>query len=150
MRQRFTPQRSWLIYGSIAAWLLPTVVVFAASPADNLQLLVNDTAAQVQLAYRWLPNERDHRQAELETVVAAWRASTRSEANNERLATWLHAAIRKSMPGSTEPLPQVPTFSASDKTEPQAAQRVEKEAPTVSDGKVDDDPFRDDPVSGRN
>ncbi|HVT29223.1 MAG TPA: hypothetical protein VHE81_14500 [Lacipirellulaceae bacterium] len=147
MGERIAPRLYSPIYLVMAAWLLPTAGMFADGPADNLQQLVNDTAAQVQLAYRQLPNERDRRQAKLDSVVAAWRASNRDQASNERLATWLHTAILNSMPGSTKPLPPAPTFAASDKSVLHAAASVERKTPPVSDGKLDDDPFRDDPAS---
>jgi hypothetical protein len=141
------------------AWLSPAIAGAAPPATDKLQLLVNDAAAQLQLAYRQHPDERARRQEQLTAVVAAWRAAPRSEANNERLATWLRAAILSSMPGSTESLPAVPTFAAIAKAEPQpvaheapaepqAAEKVvEKKAPTEAVAKPEDDPFRDDPVS---
>ena len=43
-------------------------------------------------------------------AVAAWRAAPRSAANDRLLEDWLRAAIRKSMPGSREPLPDLPKF----------------------------------------
>src|SRR5215210_6708792 len=99
--------------------LLPASAGAAAPASDKLQALVNDTAAQLQLAYRQHPDERARRQEQLSAAIASWRAAPRSEANNERLATWLRAAILTSMPGSQEPLPAVPSFAAIVKTEPQ-------------------------------
>lgn len=139
------------------AWLIPGIAGAAAPAADKLQALVNDTAAQLQLAYRQHPDERGRRQEQLTAAVAAWRAAPRSEANNERLATWLRAAILSSMPGSKEPLPAVPSFAAIVKAEskpeahvapaePQAAEKaIEKEAAAETVAKPEDDPFRDDP-----
>jgi hypothetical protein len=141
------------------AWLTPGIVDAAAPAADKLQLLLNDTAAQLQLAYRQHPDERARRQEQLTATIAAWRAAPRSEANNERLATWLRAAIVSSMPGSQEPLPAVPSFVAIVKAEPQPAahdaivepkvveKAIEKKAPVETAAKPEDDPFRDDPVS---
>jgi hypothetical protein len=140
-------------------WLMPGIAGAAAPAADKLQLLVNDTAAQLQLAYRQHPDERARRKEQLTAAVAAWRAAPRSEANNERLATWLRAAILSSMPGSQEPLPAVPGFAAIVKAEPQPAvheavaepqlveKAIEKKAPVETTAKPEDDPFRDDPVS---
>src|SRR5215211_7799270 len=71
------------------AWFLPGIRGAAAATADRLQILVNDTAAQLQLAYRQHPDERARRQEQLAAAVAAWRAAPRNEANNERLANWL-------------------------------------------------------------
>jgi hypothetical protein len=140
-------------------WLTPGIAGAAAPAADKLQLLVNDTAAQLQLAYRQHPDEKARRQEQLTAAVAAWRAAPRSEANNERLATWLRAAIVSSMPGSQEPLPAVPGFAAIVKAEPQPAvheagtepqvveKTIAKKAPIETAAKPDDDPFRDDPVN---
>jgi hypothetical protein len=146
------PRQYPLLCLLIAAWFVPSSAAVAAEPADNLQQLVNDTGVQIQLAYRQLPNERDRRQAELDAVVNAWRASNRSEASDEQLATWLHAAIRNSMPGSTKPLPPVPTFAAVAKREHEShvERSVVQKAPTVSDVPPDADPFRDDPASAHN
>lgn len=102
------------------AWLLPAI----AGAAEKLQVLLNDTAAQIQLAYRQRPDERTTRREQLAAVIAAWRAAPRNEANNERLADWLRAAIRSSMPGSNEPLPPAPTFTAVVKVEPQPQPQV--------------------------
>jgi hypothetical protein len=148
-----------------AMGLLPLTASAAAGPNEKLQVLVNDTAAQFRLVYRQQPGERALRQEQLATAIAAWRAAPRSEANNERLATWLRAAILSSMPGSQEPLPAVPGFAAMVKAEPQPQVHVqrpqpteahesplepqvaEKKAPTEAVAKPDNDPFRDDSES---
>ena len=92
-------------------------------------------------------------------AIAAWRTAPRSEANNEKLATWLRAAILSSMPGSKESLPAVPSFAAVAKVEPQpetheapvepqvVEKAIEKKAPVEAIAKPDDDPVRDDPES---
>ena len=145
------------------AWIMPGTVGAAAGAPDKLQILVNDTAAQLQLAYRQHPDERARRQEQLTAAVAAWRAAPRNEANNERLANWLRAAIVSSMPGSKEPLPAVPRFAAIVKAEPHPEGHeapVEPQAVETSIAKKatietvakpanerEDDPFRDDPVS---
>jgi hypothetical protein len=143
------------------AWLFPGIAVVASPAAVKLQVLVNDTAAQLQLAYRQHPDERARRQEQLTAAVAAWRAAPRSEANNERLATWLRAAIVSSMPGSAEPMPAVPGFAPIVKLEPQpivheapvepraVEKALEKKEPIEAVAKPvperEDDPFRDDP-----
>jgi hypothetical protein len=152
-------RRFALLVLAAMAWLMPGIASAAAPAPDKLQLLLNDTAAQLQLAYRQHPDERARRQEQLTAAVAAWRAAPRSEANNERLATWLRAAIVSSMPGSQEPLPAVPSFVAIVKAEPQPAahevvvepqaveKAIEKKAPVEMVAKPEDDPFRDDPVN---
>jgi hypothetical protein len=159
MDQRFTRGLRcfvMLVLGAVA-WLLPGAAGVAAGTADKLQSLVNDTVAQVQIAYRQHPDERERRREQLAAVIAAWRAAPRSEVNNERLAKWLRAAILSSMPGSQEPLPAAPGFVVNVKAEarpegpaaPVATQAVEKavekKASVETVAKPEDDPFRDDP-----
>ena len=159
---------------SALAMVLTTPVAQAAAPADRLPQLVRETSAQFDLAYRMHPSERQHRQAHLAAVVNAWRTAPRSDANNERLSTWLRAAIRTSMPGSREALPPMPTFTAAGERQKRAVQRPSNtpeptlvEAPTKEPTPAkapaieptpkiesastpnqgpDADPFRDDPV----
>jgi hypothetical protein len=141
---------------------MPVIAGAAARATDKLQILVNDTAAQLQLAYRQHPDERARRQEQLTAAVTAWRAAPRSEANNERLADWLRAAMLSSMPGSLEPLPAVPSFAVVVKTEPQADVHkptevpiqpktaeiaISKKLPVETAVKPQTDPFRDDPIS---
>ena len=147
MDQRFSLKHRYyaIVCLSALAWLMPTASAVSAVPADRLQALISDTAAQVQLAYRQHPVEREHRREQVAAVVAAWRTASRSELNNERLATWLHAAILSSMPGSREPLPPAPNFAAKINSDP-AGSSVVKKAATISERKPDADPFRDDPV----
>jgi hypothetical protein len=84
----------------------------SAPPADRTTVLVKAAAEQFQLAYRMNPSEAKHRQEQLTSVVAAWRAAPRDNANNELLTTWLRTAIRSSMPGSSAALPPIPKFAA--------------------------------------
>ena len=152
MIPQFLCRFSWnalLCLLAVAALLLMTARA-AAKPADKLQSLVNDTAAQIELAYRQNPTEGERRRAELVVVLAGWRAAERSEANNERLATWLRAAIRKSMPGVNEPLPAVPAFAATIKNEllPAGKSVLKKKTPEPTT-KSEADPFQDDPAGKR-
>ena len=147
-----------LVIAAIAG-LMPAIAGASPGAANKLQVLVNDTAVQLQLSYRQHPDERAKRQEQLAAAIAAWRAAPRSEANNERLAIWLRAAIVSSMPGSKEQLPAIPSFGTIVKAEPQplthetpaepglAEPAIEKSAPVETTAKPEDDPFRDDPVS---
>jgi hypothetical protein len=129
---------------------LPIDAAFSAAPKNKLQSLVNETAAQVQLAYRQHPAEQQLRREQLEATLTAWRAAERSEANNALLTNWLHAAMQNSMPGSREPLPPKPTFVAASKVESSAATRVEHKSPTLAiETDAETDPFRDDPETKR-
>jgi hypothetical protein len=128
----------WLAAGLMASWAAVAVVAPAATaqtPAANtpnansavpaaagrLQALVRATATQLQIAYRYNAEEQQHRREQLAAAVAAWRAAARSAANDQLLADWLRAAIRKSMPGSREPLPAVPNFDRPVAVAPRAA-----------------------------
>jgi hypothetical protein len=105
----------------------------------SLQSLVNDTAAQFQLAYRHDPAERQRRFEQLAAAVKSWRAAARSEANNRALAEWLRAAMRSSMPGSRTALLELPAFAAGV-----AANKAT--APATMGDKSVGDPFADDPL----
>src|SRR4051812_27589120 len=129
---------------AIAA-MIPATGALAAGSSEKLQALVNDTSAQIDLAYRQRPAERDARQKQLAEAVKSWRAAERNETNNERLASWLRATILSSMPGSQEPIPAAPSFAAPARiASPQSivapTKQVEQKTETAAD------PFRDDPV----
>jgi hypothetical protein len=83
----------------------------ASIEAGPLQGLARATIAQIQLAFRYNEEERAHRREQVAAAVAAWRAAGRSAANDQLLTEWLREAIRKSMPGSREPLPELPKFT---------------------------------------
>jgi hypothetical protein len=139
----------------------------AAVPPDRLQTLIRETVAQFQIAYRLHPEEGGLRQQQLNAVVDAWRSAPRNDANNERLASWLRAAIRASMPGSREALPASPAFAGAPTKAVVKTQSVEKPrtpeptlavpavarvAPTTATpasaptaNHLETDPFRDDP-----
>jgi hypothetical protein len=143
-----------LVLTALIAPALPSIA-HAATPTDRVQLLVRETSAQFHIAYRLHPNEGQRRQEQLNAAVVAWRAAPRTDANNERFATWLRATIRASMPGSRDALPPTPTFtSAGEKAtrtiappttpEPTLEEPPVKE-PTPTEASVAD-PFRDDPA----
>jgi hypothetical protein len=103
------------VYSTIAGVLVGIGAGAVAQPASGqsaaqLQVLVNDTVAQFQLAYRHNVAEQRRRYDEVAQVLAAWRQAPRNESNNQLLEDWLRGAIRNSMPGSQAPLPQLPQF----------------------------------------
>jgi hypothetical protein len=81
-----------------------------APAAGPFQGLVRATSTQIQLAYRNNEQERAHRREQVAAAVADWRAAGPSAANDRLLTEWLRESIRKSMPGSREPLPELPKF----------------------------------------
>jgi hypothetical protein len=124
----------------------------AATKVDKNQALIKAASAQFQLSYRRRPAEGESRQEQLKTVVAAWRAAPRNEANDEQLTGWLREAIRASMPGSREPLPPVPPFDPPGPrlphvTDPPPTDSPEPAAVVAPSASADkSDPFRDDPL----
>jgi hypothetical protein len=86
----------------------------AAPQTDRVQVLINETSAQFQLAFRLHPAEGQQRQEQLNAAVAAWRAAPRTPANNELFAAWLRSAIRSSMPGARAAMPPLPSFKSSE------------------------------------
>jgi hypothetical protein len=112
-----TSLAAFVLLGAPAAFA-QTAPQTARQSAPSLQALVNDTAVQFQLAYRHDAAEHRRRYDELAKAVSAWRAAPRDAANNQRLADWLRAAMRTSMPGSHDPLPPVPQFELAAAVEP--------------------------------
>jgi hypothetical protein len=101
-----------------------------ATPA-RLPALVRETSEQFQIAYRLQPMEGQHRQQQLNAVVAAWRAAPRTDTNDERLNAWLRLAIRASMPGSREELPPTPRFVAMDGREMRPVEPTPTDTPAT-------------------
>jgi hypothetical protein len=93
---------------------------------------LNDTVAQLQLAYRHNVPERRRRYDQLAQVVAAWREAPRSDANNRLLEDWLRGAIRSSMPGSQQLLPSVPDFERPSIPADPTIEEVESIAPAIT------------------
>jgi hypothetical protein len=116
-----------------------------AGSSKNLQALTNEASAQIDLAYRQHPLQRELRRQQLAEVVKLWRAAEREQSNSELLANWLRAAIVNSMPGSQDPLPAAPAFKLAAKVhEPEIAIEPAVKTLPVADTKIDTDPFRDD------
>ena len=121
-----------LSLSSIAALTIAVLAIAAPAQAQSptsstrLQTLVNDSVAQLQLSYRHDLAERQKRYEAVGQAIAAWNKSARGPAENERLAEWLRAAIRASMPGSHDPLPLLPEFEPP--TPPRTAEPAARES----------------------
>jgi hypothetical protein len=96
---------------AIAVPIAPEVLAQSAAMPRRLEALAGDASAQFKLAYRQRPADGQAREEQLVVVVAAWRQSTPTDANNELLEQWLRIAIRSSMPGSRTALPATPEFT---------------------------------------
>lgn len=149
MTKRFLGRKlfSWLLTCAAAISFAAQAAGQTASSPNRLQALVNDVAVQFQLAYRANPAERQRSHEQLAVVVESWRTARRSEANDARLAEWLRAAMRSSMPGSRTGLPPMPAFERST-FEPRstAPSAINTSMPTPAD-KSTGDPFVDDPIA---
>ncbi|HEX4415456.1 MAG TPA: hypothetical protein VH107_17625 [Lacipirellulaceae bacterium] len=150
-----------LVLSLLIAFGFLGVAAAAAPPAiaqtDRQPTLAEQATVQFDLAFRGNPNEGQARMQRLEAVVAAWRAASRTDANNERLSNWLRAAIRASMPGSHDELPAAPTFADNAGREKQptvktAPANAHSPEPTIaapaanSTHDAQNDPFQDDPA----
>ncbi len=100
---------------TLLGWMVAALVSLPAqaqsTPSASLQSLVDDTQFQINLGYRYNLPELERRHEQIDKTIAAWKASSRSDADNRQLADWLRGAIRASMPGSAEPLPPLPEFA---------------------------------------
>ena len=84
------------------------------APVDDVVQMESDFRFQLEVAFLNNPNERVRRLELLNKISAAWRQSTRTSADREKLAGWLLESTIRSMPGSIEALPAVPRFSRAD------------------------------------
>ncbi|MEO2048943.1 MAG: hypothetical protein ABGX16_20490 [Pirellulales bacterium] len=80
-------------------------------PLSALAELESDLRIQLQMAFRHDTTQHQIRQEQLDQVLNAWLQSPRSPADRQLLTQWLRQSIRDSMPGSTHPLPSLPSFS---------------------------------------
>jgi hypothetical protein len=127
---------SFILLSTSVMALAPSWAV--AQTPGKLQSLVNDAAAQFKMAYRHNTEEHRARYDQLSKALVAWKAAPRSEENDKLLGDWLRGAIRRSMPGSREPLPPLPEFQRpSEDTPPALVPDADKET---------GDPFADDPI----
>ncbi len=92
------------------------VAVFAspaAAQADRtaeLQQLVDDFGYQLKLIRLLDPSASEERMRQLAIARDRWNTSTRTEADAETMRQWLVDSIQASMPGSLEPMPELPWF----------------------------------------
>jgi hypothetical protein len=103
-----------------------------AQSSARLQPLLNDTVAQLKLVYHSDAGELHRRYEEVSKAVELWRTADRNEENNRRLETWLRAAIRRSMPGSHEPLPRAPEFASLPEPAPVVIAPAPEHAPVAA------------------
>jgi hypothetical protein len=99
----------------IASWVVsaaPAAAFAEAHSTTQLQPLVNDTVAQLEIAYRHDRAELERRYNTVGQAVSAYKKSSRDAANHQRLAEWLRAVMRASMPGAHEALPPIPEFES--------------------------------------
>jgi hypothetical protein len=100
----------------IAAAILGAVVTAQhghRQPLSALAELESDLRIQLQMAFRHDTAQHQIRQEQLDQVLNSWLQSPRSPADRQLLNQWLHQSIRSSMPGTTHPLPSLPSFSRS-------------------------------------
>jgi hypothetical protein len=83
----------------------------STSRSSDVVQLASDLRFQFEMAFRHNERDRDARLEQLDNVMAAWQASTQSDADRGVLVTWLQAAGASSLPGALRDLPAAPEFS---------------------------------------
>jgi hypothetical protein len=127
--------RSIIAATCLAAAIAPSAVAQsrtsrpAPSASADLRTLVADLAFELRLVYRDNLPEYTRRHEKLREAIIAWNASSRSAAERREMADWLRSAIRRSMPGSAQPMPPLPMIGEVGREE-----------------SGEGDPFRDDPL----
>lgn len=81
-----------------------------ASRTAELQQLTNDFGFQINMLRDFDRREAEERTRALAVVLDRWNSSTRTDADYEKMKQWLKASIHTTMPGSHDPLPQLPWF----------------------------------------
>ncbi len=71
----------------------------------------SDVRYHLKTAFRHNARERDARLAQVEAVMAAWKASPQNTEDREKLIDWLSETVVRSIPGSVDELPPHPEFS---------------------------------------
>lgn len=109
-------ERITTVVGTVLAVAILGAVVTAKhaghSPRGELTQLESDLRLQLDMAFRHDTNQLDARVDRLNGVLTDWKQSTQSGEDRQRLVLWLRSAIRRSMPGSNQPLPLAPQFSS--------------------------------------
>lgn len=82
------------------------------APQDDLTLLESDLRFQLDRAFRHQPKQREQRTAQLEAALKAWWQSPQSNNDRNLLTQWLLESTIRSMPGTTQPLPDTPVFGS--------------------------------------
>lgn len=118
MMVRVTARISIVAFAILIANLIAPAAHAQSTSEPRLQSLVDDTAFQLGLTYRFNVTELKQRREQVDKALEAWNKSSRSEADNRALAAWLRGAMRASMPGSQEKLPPLPNFQTPAKAEP--------------------------------
>jgi hypothetical protein len=108
-----------------ASLATPAAAQTTGSAAD-LQTLVDDLGTQLELRYRANLPEYQLRYDQLGQAIAAWNASSQTDADRAAVASWLREATLSSMPGSDLPMPPVPQY---DQPKPKVA--AEADSPPV-------------------
>lgn len=156
-RSNLAAFRRFVVALGVAVLLLTRFATAAEPGPDPFLTLASDVWAQFELAYRSKPAEYEHRQAQFNAVIEAWRAAPASAETDKLLADWMRAAIRASMPGSRTPLPPAPRFVPTvERQQPLAGLdllRTQYAEPAATRTSVVRpvattiiDPFQDDPV----
>ena len=92
------------------------IAVFASPAAAQsnrtaeLQQLVDDFGYQLKLIRLLDPSAAEKRLRQLAIARDRWNTSTRTETDAETMRQWLIDSIQASMPGSLEPMPELPWF----------------------------------------
>lgn len=90
----------------------------------ELDRLASDFQFQVKSAFRQQPREQSKRLATYQDVLQAYQASPQTAAEEQQFADWLHQAISNSMPGTIEPLPEIPMFGQTEDSPEETANNI--------------------------
>jgi hypothetical protein len=115
------------------AILAAGVTAHQSSKVTDVNQWEADLRYQFEMAFRHDTRQGEKRLAQLDDVMAHWRASTQSDGDRQLLLTWFQEAGGRSLPGSLAPLLEMPQFS---RVQPSLEHQVQKVPVTGEGGEV--------------
>jgi hypothetical protein len=109
-----------------------TGVTSAEEPSSDLQPLVNQLGDQIRMIRQRNGRDANERTQQLAVALDRWNNSTKTAEDVQLMRQWLEGSLRSSLPGATNPLPQLPWFAEriASPTEPAPAPVVAQEKPS--------------------
>lgn len=88
-----------------------TSVASAQESSSDLQPLVNQLGDQIRMIRQRNGRDASERTQQLAIALDRWNHSTQTAGDAELMREWLETSLRRSLPGTTKPMPELPWFA---------------------------------------